>query len=248
LARVDLAALDSVGVGIETNGKGFIGFLVELPGAFVRGRTEAEALSKVPKEARSYLEWLGVPMASKIEGHVVETHHCQLTVEDADGEILLKADTGPLSQDEFARLVAIGRRSGQTFGSLYDSCELKDWADSSRARKTFYGDAPKTIREIVGHVQGTQHYYLSRIGLSVARQGSLMDIRESGLQEIGRLFEKEENSRVYDVDQELWTLKKVLRRFIWHDRIHGKAITRILAEQKRLGLIKDYEDMFRFHL
>ena len=54
------------------------------------------------------------------------------------------------------------------------------------------------------------------------------------------------NSLVFDVDNELWTLKKVLRRFVWHDRIHGKAMTRILEKQKQLGIIDTYEDAFCF--
>jgi hypothetical protein len=31
-------------------------------------------------------------------------------------------------------------------------------------------------------------------------------------------------------DGEEWTLKKVCRRFVWHDRIHGKAMTRMAAK------------------
>ena len=42
-------------VAIESNGKGVIGFIVGLPGGFVRGRTEAEALSKANAEANRYL-------------------------------------------------------------------------------------------------------------------------------------------------------------------------------------------------
>lgn len=51
---------------------------------------------------------------------------------------------------------------------------------------------------------------------------------------------------VYEVDHESWMLSKLLRRFIWHDRIHRKAITKILSKQVQLGLIGQYEDAFRF--
>jgi hypothetical protein len=47
------------------------------------------------------------------------------------------------------------------------------------------------------------------------------------LAKIQHVWKKSNNSQVFDVDSELWTVKKVLRRFIWHDRIHGRAITRI---------------------
>ncbi|MDE1852485.1 MAG: hypothetical protein KGI38_01925 [Thaumarchaeota archaeon] len=201
---------DSVSVATETNGKGFIGFLVELPGAFTRGRSEAEVLSKVPKEAHSYLEWLGAPRMSEIRGHIVERHHCRLTVEDADGEILLTADRGDTSQDGFLRLTDIARQSGKTFDALCRSSKLKDWVDPSRDRQTFYGNAPKTIEEMFNHVEKTQHYYLSRVGLGVERKQPFMRVRESGLKEIERLFESRGNSELYIVGGESWTVKKVV--------------------------------------
>jgi hypothetical protein len=243
-----LGPVDSVSVAVETNGKGFIGFLAELPGAFVRGKNEAEILSKVDWEVKTYFDWLGIPRFALGQTHIIERHSCRLMVEDADGEILLTVDRSAMNQEEFRRLAAITRYSGKTFVSLYDSSKLRDWVDPSRVRRTFYGQAPKTIGEVFNHVAGTQHYYLSRIGLDVRQEGPFSDVRESGLERIWNLFQDKGNSTVYEVDGELWTVKKVLRRFIWHDRIHGKAITRILAKQKRLGLIESYEDSFRFGL
>jgi hypothetical protein len=235
-----------VSVAMETNGRGFIGFLVELPGAFVRGRSEPEALSKVHCEARSYLDWLGIPGLPLGEVRVVERHTCSLTVEDADSDILLTADLSAMTRDGFESLSSMARRSGETFVSLYDSSRLRNWVDRRHARSTFYGEAPRTIGEVFAHVRGTQHYYLSRVGADVKSGLPFMGIRESGLERLGELFRVDGNSKVFRVDGEQWTLKKVLRRFIWHDRIHGKAITRILAKQKELGLIEGYVDPFRF--
>jgi len=235
-------------VALETNGKGFIGFLVELPGAFVRGRSETEVLSKVHREAESYLDWLGISQVAPSQGSIVERHLCQLTVEDADSEILLSADRAPVTKDESSLLIGLARQSGKTFVSLYDSSGLKDWVDPARIRKTFYGQTPKTIQETFNHVEDTQRYYLSRIDLEVDIGRPFMDIRESCMEKVEELFQTRGNSAVYNVDGERWTLKKVLRRFTWHDRIHGKAITRILAKQKRLGLIDVYENPFRFRL
>jgi len=240
--------LDDYSVALETNGKGFVGFVVELPGAFVRGRSESEILSKVGLEAKSYLDWLGIQRASLGRGHVVERHFCQLTVEDADSEILLAADRGPVNEEEFDRLSEIVLLSGRTFTSLYDQCQLKNWVDTARIRRTFYGENPASIQAIFNHVDSTQRYYLSRVGLDVAQGQSFLDMRSLGLEKIGELHRRKNNSVVYQVEDESWTVKKVMRRFVWHDRIHGKAITRILAKQKGLGLIREYEDSFHFGL
>jgi hypothetical protein len=66
------------------------------------------------------------------------------------------------------------------------------------------------------------------------------------LEKLRTIFRGRNNEEIYDVDNELWTLKKIVRRFIWHDRIHAKAIARIQEKQKALGLIEGYEDPFCF--
>ncbi len=225
-----------------------MGFIIELPGAFIRGPTENEALSKTHAEAVSYLKWSGDPLEPPVRIQVVQRHLCKLMVEDADCEILLDADRSPASDQEFGRLVELVKYSGLTFALLYDSVVLKDWVDEARIRKTFYGQSKKTIREIFDHVKRTQHYYLSRTGVSFTedKEESFMSIRDSSIETLTSLWTENGNSRVYDVDNEEWTLKKILRRFIWHDRIHGKAIHRILKKQKSLELIRGYEDPFRF--
>jgi len=238
---------DTVSVALETNGKGFIGFIVELPGAFVRGRTEEEALSKVGREIRAYMKWLGVEAKAGHGCRAVQRHRSGLMVEDADNEILLEADKGAAKDEEFRRLRDLVVYSGETFLRLYTNAGFKDWVDEARIRKTFWGESPKTIQEIFEHVRLTQYYYLSRTKVVFSeKEGEFLKIRRLCLTKIEELWKKFNNSLVFEVDNELWTLKKVLRRFIWHDRIHGKAMTRILEKQKQLGIIDTYEDIFCF--
>jgi predicted RNase H-like HicB family nuclease len=251
LAReLSLAASSHLSVALETNGRGFHGFIVELPGAFVRGATEEEAQSKAQHEAASYLAWLGRELKQLPKAQIVQTHRCNLMVEDADCEILLDVDRGPMSDREFQLLVELATHSGVSFTKLYEQTQLKDWVDEARIRKTFYGGNKKTIKEIFDHVKRTQYYYLSRTRIAFSEDEALpfMELRQSSLDSLALLFIREGNSKIYNVEHEEWTLKKILRRFVWHDRIHGKAITRILEKQRKLGLIDRYEDPFRFEI
>jgi predicted RNase H-like HicB family nuclease len=247
--ELSLTAAKSFSVAMETNSKGFHGFIVELPGAYVRGPSEGEAVSKAPGEAKLYLEWLGQERTLFPKPRIVQTHRCKLMVEDADCEILLTEDSRPMSDREFRNLVELVKYSGLTFTRLYDSAELKDWVDEARIRKTFYGLNKKTIREIFDHVKRTQYYYISRLGVPFKEDETepFMRIRDFSLDSLPGLFRQNGNSKVTK-DNEEWTMKKVLRRFLWHDRIHGKAITRILEKQRRLGLIDRYEDPFVFKI
>jgi hypothetical protein len=131
-------------MGLETNGKGVIGFIIELPGGFVRGRTETEALHKTRNEVKSYLKWLGISAQDfEYDTEVVQRHISQLVVEDGDNEILLHCDEGEMVEEEFKEFIEIVAYSGQTLAKLYSDAKLKDWVDEMRARKTFYGENPK---------------------------------------------------------------------------------------------------------
>lgn len=45
----------------ETNGKGWLIWAAQCPGAFARGATENEALAKLPGDVRRFLHWAGEP-------------------------------------------------------------------------------------------------------------------------------------------------------------------------------------------
>ena len=234
-------------IAFETNGKGFLGYIVELPGAFVRGSNENEALSKANAEANAYLLWLGHKEEYRFDFSVTQRYKSDLMIEDADSEILLDKDRGILNGEELKALNSLVFLSAETILSLYQNAEFKDWIDERRIRKTFYGENPKTVKEIFDHVNRTQYYYLSRIKLRFPEdETDFLKIRRMCLSEIEKIYHETGNSITYYVDYESWTLKKVLRRFLWHDRIHAKAITRILKKQKELNLIREYSDVFFF--
>jgi len=245
-SKIQIRLPDVFTFAFETNGKGYIGFIVELPGAFIRGRTKAEAIAKANREVDLYLKWLKIKPTRDHETKIVQIHESSLMVEDADNEILLEADKTAMAAAEFKNLTELVIFSGASFVQLYTNCKFKDWLDKTRIRKTFYGDNPKTIREIYSHVQGCQHYYLSRMKLSVETGEDFTSTRRACLEKLEALYHDNNNELIFEMEKELWTLKKVLRRFVWHDRIHGKAITRILEKQKQLGLIDVYDNPFYF--
>ncbi|MBT9130557.1 MAG: hypothetical protein DDT42_01070 [candidate division WS2 bacterium] len=244
--RPQIKLTDVVSIAFETNGRGYMGFIVELPGAFIRGVTEQEAVAKVKKEVRLWVKWLGYEQKHDYKIQIVQRHRSSLPIEDADNEILIEADKETIGEKEFRSLYDLVWYSGETFLQLYINSKFKEWVDESRIRKTFYGDNPKTIREIFDHVKYCQCYYLSKMKITEEIEGDFMGIRKFCLEKLEDLYRRNNNSLKFGVANERWTLKKVLRRFIWHDRIHGKAMTRILEKQKQLRVIDEYDDPFHF--
>lgn len=235
-----------ISIAIETNGKGYLGFISELPGAFIRGKTLGEALSKAEYEAIIYQKWSGKKDILEYNAKVVQMHESNLMVEDADTEILLNVDKGKMEDFQFENYIKLARKSCLSALNMYSATKHKNWIDEERIRKTFYGDVPKSVQEIFDHIDSVQYYYLSRICSNIKEITGFLERREYCLKRISKKFSNENNYNIYNIDNELWTIKKVLRRFIWHDRIHAKSIIKILKKQKDYGLIDDYYDPFFF--
>ena len=79
------------------------------------------------------------------------------------------------------------------------------------------------------HTKNVNSYYFGEIGVRADNQGSILDCRRRGFEQLEQHPDFLCN-RVFEGSYgESWTLRKLLRRFIWHDRIHGKALYRMAA-------------------
>lgn len=197
-------------------------------GAFSRGKTVAEAMEKFPKELSAYARWAyGAPMPDLSEADFVVTHayKSDLAVEDADSSVLFPSERLPMDMTEYTQKKMLCLKSAQDFEKLYASIPQKDRA-LKKSRRTFYGKIPCSAREMAEHTNRTLSYYAQGIGLSFENEGGLPENRK-------RLFRAIEampnflQPRVFEApDGELWTLRKLLRRLVWHDRIHAHALYR----------------------
>ncbi len=167
-------------------------------------------------------------------------------VEDADSEILLDLDIEKMEEREFDQYIELIKKSGFSILTIYKNTEFKNWLDEARRRKTFYRDVPISIQIIFEHIDSVQYYYLSRISTDIEEKKGFLERREYCLKKLKAIYLRENNSKIYITDHEKWTIRKVLRRFIWHDRIHAKSMVKILKKQKWMGLIDCYQDPFNF--
>ena len=73
--------------------------------------------------------------------------------------------------------------------------------------------------------------------------GSIAECRERGFALLEQRPGFLENAVYADSYDEEWCLRKVLRRFLWHDRIHAKAMYRMAVKTFGAGAVPD---VFRF--
>lgn len=124
---------------------------------------------------------------------------------------------------------ALALKSAQDFQSLYQAIPDRD-KSCMPVRNTFYGQVPRTAYEMYEHTKNVNSYYFSEIGIEADNEGSILECRLRGFE----LLEKQADFLDNEVREESygedWSLRKVLRRFVWHDRIHAKAMYRMAVK------------------
>lgn len=231
----------------EHNGGDSLLYAEQFPGAFTRAAGQAAALAKMPGEIASYLKWRGgaVPepfMPELLEAEIVQEKASDLTVSDADTDVLFDAEKGPLGRAEYEALKALAMQSARDFLALYEAVPDKH-KSCLPVRKSFYGPVPRTAAEMYEHTKNVNDYYFGEIGVETDNAGSIVECRARGfalLEGQPGFLENVVAAGSYD---EEWCLRKVLRRFLWHDRIHAKAMYRMAVKTFGAGAVPD---VFRF--
>lgn len=214
---------------VEYNEKGCLVFAENFPGAFKRGSTQKEALGKFGGEITQYLLWRGMPVpAGEPDIRVVQQAASALNIHDADSEIIFESEKPPLKMEEYLSLKALALKSAADFQTLFDSVPDKNISDL-KSRKTFYGDMPTTADEMYEHTKNVNGYYWREIGVPANSGGNIFSCRKEAFGILERQEEFLANRVVEGSCNEYWSLKKVCRRFVWHDRIHAKAMYKMAS-------------------
>ena len=226
----------------EHNGDDTLLYAENFIGAFTRGESLEIALYKMKHEIQSYSAWLGQKVQEEIVPVVVQEKNSELEIKDADSDVLFLSEKESLTMEEYVKLRDLALKSATDFLKLYESIPDKN-ASVLPIRKTFYGPVPRTAEEMYLHTKNVNSYYFGEIGVDVDNEGSILECRKRG-------FERLENTPDFlngllqeGSYGEMWSVRKVLRRFIWHDRIHGKAMWRMATKTFNGG---EVENIFRF--
>ena len=210
----------------EHNGGDTLLYAADYPGAFARGASLEAALEKLPEDVRAYLRWAEMPIPATFEAKIVQEKSSVLTIRDADSDVIFDGERLPLSAREYMVLKALALKSARYFQRLYDAVP-----DSERSalppRETFYGALPRTAREMYAHTKNVNSYYFGEIGVDTDNDGDIEACRARGFAALELHSGYLNNAVQLGSYDEEWSLRKLLRRFIWHDRIHARAMWRM---------------------
>lgn len=227
---------------IEYNYKGCMVFAENYIGAFTRGKSIKEAFDKLPSEIEQYCKWAGTSYIPNDSIAIVKKVFSQATVQDADTEILFDSETLPLTGEEYEQLKTLAFKSAKDVMALYSSIPEKD-KTNLQPRKTFYGEIPRSANEMLEHINQVTYYYLKQIGVRPTDDNpDVLGNRQKAFSALETIPDFLNNPVVIGSFEESWSLRKVLRRFIWHDRIHAKAMYRMAS-----SLWVEIENPFSFY-
>ena len=213
----------------EHNGNDTLLYSVDCVGAYTRGESLDAAISKVKTEIKAYSLWKNQKWEQDFEIDIVQEKNSEIQIADADSDILFDSEKAPLSREEYEELKALVLKSASDFYSLYSAVPDKH-ESCMPLRKTFYGDVPRTAHEMYEHTKSVNSYYFGEIGIDVDNEGTIYDCRKRGFELLEQTEGFLENPVIEGSYDELWSLRKMMRRFLWHDRIHAKAMYRMAVK------------------
>jgi len=233
-----------VNVGVEVDPKGqAMAWVAELPGCYARGRTAEEALTKIPLAVEEYCVWLRahgeeIDPPGTVEIGGVETVRVTSNLGQGLSSGLFQFDRTPVE----AGVAALALRASSY--ARADLMSLVIGLGPTAPSEPLEGTT-RTLAETLDHIMVTDLRYAIRLLPPTAleeRAYLLTAIRDACLPAMAEWADETGSAETYDYprlgpdrdpsapageqDHEGWTGYKVLRRYVWHDRLHYRALVR----------------------
>jgi hypothetical protein len=214
---------------VETFDRQWVGFVRGWPGCFAGGWSREECSAGATQAVAGYRAWIerhggNAPDADEPElTELGEVHLSWLSEPDNDVCAFFAADRPPLTGEEIASGLQLLRWSREDLLAAIDGLSPEELARSV--------EDGWSIARVLGHIGGTEWYYLDRLDLALPRE----DVPDDPLArlelvrgEVERVLPTLADDDLLAVKRyEVWSPRKVLRRAAWHERDHTAHIARL---------------------
>jgi uncharacterized damage-inducible protein DinB/predicted RNase H-like HicB family nuclease len=233
---------------IDNDGR-CLAHVLELPGCIVRAPSRDEALAWMPDAIRDHHAWLhhhgeAAPLAdAAIEVEVAAESTGFGPFERGSRAALFPPDREPVTAEEMEVMFCLLAYSRADLLSLIAalSDDVLDWQPHPGSF---------SIRGLLRHVGNAEEWYVSRLvppeTLPAEWENDeelhvcefLTMERRTALERLRQLTEEERSAVIYPTawtnhPEEPWTARKVLRRFVEHEREHTWQVREILAARRQ---------------
>lgn len=238
---------------VEVRPDGCMAWILDLIGCAAYGTTEKQALAKLPKGVAFYLDWVQSYGDSSSCLVRVRKETSFVVVERIHGdELVFEADRLPATSDDINRTITLLQWAREELRLLMAQIPeaALDWVPPYKIYPEWAHW--RSIREVLVHVALCEvRYYLQWIGHNPgplptpnnlppdSRQwyravgddwkGLLTNTRAQTVAFLRMLTTTSDRARIVE-KPEGWSVRKVLRRLVWHEIVHTKNIGRILRD------------------
>jgi len=204
----------------------YLGWVDDVPGCAVRGRSRQEVLDRLPDAIRAFLAWAGEDVPATVAVEVGEEVESAIEAEE-DTEVLVGADRQPLTQDDWRRADDWLRRSRAELLGLFERLSEEQLASKRDGSE-------RTIREEIEHIAFVEFMYAVWTFDLQSKQGLsefLAWTRQVASERMSALAAAETADLTAAnwggaPRPEPWTPRKSARRLVWHELLHLRAIER----------------------
>ena len=206
-----------------------------LPGCFCEAPSEHEALARMPVVVGEHLAWLRrhgeeVSNDNSYQVEVVE----RVEAPPGRSEPCFAADRVPATQEDVERPIRLMGYARDDLLALVSPLpdRVLDWQPAQEKW---------SIRGILAHIASAEGYYRTslleeqperepaeeRFDLELQRERAIAHLRSLTEAQRAKVFHP--NWPWRDDEDEEWSVRKALRRFIYHERFHTRDIEQTLA-------------------
>jgi predicted RNase H-like HicB family nuclease len=230
----DVNAQVCLEIGPEATGA----FVPDFPGCWVFGSNEKSALEKVRKAVQGWHAWVrayGENVEPRSAVTSMPTEVMRVTYNPAEAgkpEPLFWSEVLPVSRADVDRTLRLMEYSRRDLLKLCSSLQgdVLNWKPEGE---------PRTVDNCLRHVAMVEWWYVTRLDIELPRRfpkdtfellGYTRGLTTTSL----RSLSKQQWSEIFQPANDpsptcnLWTARKVLRRFVDHERLHTSYIRRML--------------------
>jgi hypothetical protein len=211
---------------------------LDLPGCYADGASENEALGRFPLAWASYADWLvshGDNAPERPEQIVIAERFASYILPDGyEVNALFAPERHPPSRSFIARC--------QRLLGYSRADQLAAWeAIPADRQDSAFAAGQRTPRQVLDHVARAEWWYLSNLAIipeeplidhASGSTGRLSAIR-AALMDWLTTASGEKLNAISVSDEEEWSVRKVLRRALWHERTHTAELARWATRRER---------------
>ncbi len=220
-------------IGLQNNFENkCLAWVLDYPGCVASGKEASEAIVNVPQTLVSYQSWIG--------DHTSESWLADLGNFDVKLAEVIDANEKESTKSNWFQHDALPLTSVEVEQGLkilsWLRIDLLDWVSTLNSRhldQTFTGEK-WSIRGVLRHIADAEFWYLGRLGMAGISSMKLPEDVFDRLRVIRELLVKNLPERVgreeiCEMEDELWSARKVLRRAAWHEKDHIQHLLRLMT-------------------